>query len=73
MIGKPEFTPASEEDKAQFAADSIATALELEQTEEVQERISRNAAHLKRVIARLNVSNAKRAEYEKLIADHLVN
>ena len=63
----------SEEVKAEHSALAIAAALELEPSEEVLETIERNARHLQIVIDGLDITAAKRAEYQNLITTYLID
>jgi hypothetical protein len=63
----------SEEVKAEHSAIAIAAALELEPSEEVLETIERNARHLQIVIEGLDITPAKRAEYQNLITTYLID
>jgi hypothetical protein len=73
MLGRPIFEPTSEELKAEYSAEAILAVADLELNEELQERIIRNAKHLQQVIGILNISEAKRAEYQNLIDTYLVD
>jgi hypothetical protein len=72
MLGRPSSQVFTEEQKAEHSAQAIAAALKLEASEERDDIIERNAKHLQIVIDRLDITSAKRAEYQKLISDNLV-
>ena len=72
MLGRPSTDSISAEIKAEHSALAIAEALELDPSEQREDAIYRNARHLQIVIDALDISKAKRAEYQKLIDTHLV-
>jgi hypothetical protein len=73
MLGRPVTEFISDEVKAEHSALAIAAALELEPSEEVLETIERNARHLQIVIDGLDITAAKRAEYQNLITSYLID
>ena len=73
MLGKPNAEFISSENRAELSALAIAAALELEPGEKRDDVIQRNARHLQIVIDGLDISPAKRAEYENLINTYLVD
>lgn len=72
MPGKFYFVVPTEEEKAEWGVAAIAHALALPESQEVTETLDRNARHLQLVIDSLNITKAKRAEYQNLISTHLV-
>jgi hypothetical protein len=73
MLGRPVTEFISDEVKAEHSALAIAAALELEPSEEVSQTIERNARHLQIVIDGLDITAAKRAEYQNLITTYLID
>ena len=72
MLGRPVTELISEEVKAEHSANAITAALQLDASEERDDVIYRNAKHLQIVLPSLDISATKRKQYEKLVADHLV-
>lgn len=72
MLGRPVTELISEEVKAEHSANAITAALELDPSEERDDIIERNARHLQIVLPSLDISATKRKQYEKLVADYLV-
>ena len=72
MLGRPVTELITEEVKAEHSAQAIAAALELDPSEERDDIIERNARHLQIVLSSLDISATKRKQYEKLVADNLV-
>jgi precorrin-6B methylase 2 len=72
MLGKPVTEFATLEETAERASQALQVAIALEPSEERDDIIQRNAKHLQIVIDRLDITSAKRAEYQKLISDNLV-
>lgn len=60
------------ESAAEDSANAIKSALLMEDGDARNDIIYRNAKHLELVLTGLNISDDKRAEYQKLIDDHLV-
>lgn len=72
MLGRPVTEFISDEVKAEHSAQAITAALELEPSEERNDVIERNARHLQLVLPSLDITATKRKQYEKLVADNLV-
>jgi hypothetical protein len=68
-----EFQPKTKEELAEASALAVAAALELEPSEDRADAIFRNAKHLQIVIDTLDISKAKRAEYQNLITTYLID
>jgi hypothetical protein len=68
-----EYVSISKEEKAEHVASALKDALTLEQTEDNMDRIYRNARHLQIVIDTLDITPAKRAEYQNLITRYLID
>jgi hypothetical protein len=73
MLGRPTTVVISDEVKAEHSALAIAAALELEPSDERDDLIERNARHLQIVIDGLDITAAKRAEYQNLITTYLID
>jgi hypothetical protein len=73
MLGRPATDSISAEVKAEHSALAIAEALELEPSEQREDAIYRNAKHLQIVIDTLDISQAKRVEYQNLITTYLID
>jgi hypothetical protein len=73
MLGNPNIPLVSDEVKATHSALAITAAVELEPSEERDDVIQRNARHLQIVIHGLDITAAKRAEYQNLITSYLID
>jgi hypothetical protein len=73
MLGRPTTELISDEVKAEHSALAIAAALELVPSDERDDLIERNARHLQIVIDKLDITAAKRAEYQNLITTYLID
>ena len=73
MLGDPNIPLVSDEVKAEHSALAIAATLELEPGDERDDLIERNARHLQIVIDGLDITAAKRAEYQNLITTYLID
>lgn len=72
MLGKPMTAFITPEDSAEKVAQAIVESLEMPAGEKRDQAIYRNAKHLQLVLPTLSLSAEKQKEYEKLVADNLI-